>query len=73
MNNMDTKTRTLSKRIAGFLYITFFFAFFILAAIKLMVNDGSWINYFIIFLLGISVLVIYKILKSNKRLNWSGH
>ena len=53
--------------IVGFLYKTLFFTFFILAAIKLIVNDGSWINYFIIFVLGVFTHLISRIIIKNIR------
>ena len=51
--------------IINFLYKTFFFTFFILAAIKVIVNDGSWVNYFIISILGFFMLYAYGVIRAR--------
>jgi uncharacterized membrane protein YjjP (DUF1212 family) len=48
--SLDLITRII--QIVGYLYTTLCMTFLVLFLLKLIVNDGSWINYLIIFTAG---------------------
>lgn len=51
----------------GYLYKTFCLAFLVIGVAKILANDGSWINYLIIFA-GLSlILVIRRLVKMFTR------
>ena len=65
MNNIHKKSLDILVKIILVLYKTFFFTFFIFAVIKLIVNDGNWVNYFIISILGFFLLYVYKVIRGR--------
>jgi hypothetical protein len=52
-SDLDFKSGILS--IVGYLYKTLCMTFLLLFLLKFFLNDGSWINYFIIFAVGFCV------------------
>jgi len=65
MNNTQTTWSAKIIQLIGFLYKTLCLAFLVLWVTKLIFNDGSWINYFIIFLCAVTALVIWEMAKSK--------
>jgi hypothetical protein len=51
----------------GYLYKTFCLTFLVIGVAKILSNDGSWINYFIIFSLLFFLVVIWHLIKKFTR------
>ena len=54
-----------AKKIVMFMYQTLIMAILFIAAIKLLLNDGSWVNYFIISLCGLALLAVFRLVKNK--------
>ena len=54
-----------ATKIVMFMYQTLIMAILVIAAIKLLVNDGSWVNYFIISLCGLALLAVFRLVKKK--------
>ena len=54
-----------AKKIVVFMVQTLIMAILFIAAIKLLLNDGSWVNYFIISLCGLSLLAVFRLVKNK--------
>ena len=54
-----------ATKIVMFMVQTLIMAILVIAAIKLLVNDGSWVNYFIISLCGLALLAVFRLVKKK--------